>query len=215
MNYKITENHSKATARVVHKCKTCDKNIQSFCNSRQHQLKEHGAQRGSIAQSVDVAQLMKNVAANSLKGELQTGKRFLVDSELENGRHRVYNFATDTLDPKCLLENLDVMFDSLKCTARLNLAFGCVAKNVADGSSRYNSAQKNNTLLERSKLVATTDDLKKIKNLLSNADVIESCTRERTYTKWEFYQLTNVQIFAALPKGVPWAARTLYCQIHF
>ena len=57
-------------------------------------------QRGSGHQSVDVAQLMGDVDDNSLKEELETSKHFLVDSEMGNRRHRVYNFAMDTLDPK-------------------------------------------------------------------------------------------------------------------
>ena len=39
-----------------------------------------------------------------------------------------------TLVWKVLLENLDVVFDNLKCRAKLNTAFGCVLKNVEDCS---------------------------------------------------------------------------------
>ena len=79
---------------------------------REHKRKEHGAQRGSGAQSVDVAQLMGDVYDNSLKEELETCKHFLVDSEMENGRHRAFNFARDTLDPKFFFEILDDVFVS-------------------------------------------------------------------------------------------------------
>ena len=160
-NYHIAEKHSKAAARVVHKCQIYDKDFHSFYNLREHKRK-HGAQRGSGAQNVDVTQLMGDVDDNSLKHELETCKHFLVDSEMENERNRVLNFAMDTLDPKYVLEKLDVVFDSLKCAAELNVAFGFVLKNVEGGSCRYNYAHENNTLLERSKLVATTEDLTKI-----------------------------------------------------
>ena len=52
------------------------------------------------------------------------------------------------------------------------------------------------------KVLATTDDLTKIKNLRSNTDIIESCTRKRANTKWKFYKMTKVTIFAALLKEV-------------
>ena len=39
---------------------------------------------------------------------------------------RVYHFPMDTLDPKYLLEMLVVVFDSLNCAAKLNIAFGSV-----------------------------------------------------------------------------------------
>ena len=42
---------------------------------------------------------MGDVDDNSLKEE-----HFVVDSQMKNGRHRVYKFAMDTLDPKYLLE---------------------------------------------------------------------------------------------------------------
>ena len=61
---------------------------------------------------------------------------------MENKRRRVYNFAIDTLDSKNLLEEIDVVFDSLKCAAKLNVVFGFVLKNVEDGSCRYYYAHK-------------------------------------------------------------------------
>ena len=54
-----------------------------------------------------------------LERETRNVEFFLVDSEIENGRHRVYNLAMDTLDPTHLLEKLDVVFDSLKSAANL------------------------------------------------------------------------------------------------
>ena len=109
----------------------------------------------------------------------------------------------DTLDHKYLLEKFDVVFDSRKCAAQLNLAFAFRIKNVEDGSWRYCYAHDKSTLLERSKLVVTTEDLTKTKTPLSNNDVFESCTKEQADTKWKFYKLTIVTFFAALLKEVP------------
>ena len=49
----------------------------------------------------------------------------------------------------------------------------------------------------------SSSHLTKIKNLLCNNEIIESCTREWANTKFKFYKLTNVTIFAALLKEVP------------
>ena len=89
MNYHIAMKHSKATARVVRKCKICDKDFHSFYNLREHNRNEYGAQRISGVQNVDLAHVMGDADDNSLKEELETCKHFLVDSEMENGRHRV------------------------------------------------------------------------------------------------------------------------------
>ena len=42
-----------------------------------------------------------------------------------------------------------------------------------------------------------------LKEFLNKTDVIQSCSRERMNTKWRFYKLTNLTVFAALLKGVP------------
>ena len=34
-------------------------------------------------------------------------------------------------------------------------------------------------------------------------DIVDLCTRERANTKWKFYKLTNLTVFAALLKDVP------------
>ena len=107
----------------------------------------------------------------------------------------------DILDPNYLTEKLD-MFHSLKCAAKLNVALGFLPKDVEDRSCRWYCAHENNTLLERSKLVGTAEDLTKIKNLLSNTNFIESCTRQRANTVLKFYKLTNVTLFAALLQEV-------------
>ena len=85
----------------------------------------------------------------------------------------------------------------------MNLAFGFNLKNIEDGGFRYFYAHKNNTLLDRSKLVCTNDDLTKLKVFLNKTDVIETCSRERMNAKWRFYKLTNLTVFAALLKDVP------------
>ena len=104
---------------------------------REHKRKENETQRGSAAHNVDLTQLLVDNDENSLKDELETCKYFSVYSEIENGRHRVYNFAMDTPDPKNLLEKLDVALDSLKCAAKVNLAFIFVLINVENGCFKY------------------------------------------------------------------------------
>ena len=51
--------------------------------------------------------------------------------------------------------------------------------------------------------MCTHDDLAKLKDYLKQTDVIESCSREKMNTKWRFYKLTNLTVFAALLKDVP------------
>ena len=126
-----------------------------------------------------------------------------MDSEHERARHKVFNYATETLNETIVNENLDHFFNNSKCAAKLSLAFGFLLKDIEDGEFRYFYVHGNNSLLDRSKLVCTHDDLAKLQNILKNAKVIESCSRERMNIKWRFYNLTNLTVFAALLKDVP------------
>ena len=111
---------------------------------------------------------MNNLLENDdadLKEELHACQHFLVDSELEKGRHRVFNFAMSTFDNPLINQKLDLTIKGLKCVAKVNLAFGFVLKNVEDGSCRYFYAHEQNTVLEKSKLVCTRDDITNLKQI--------------------------------------------------
>ena len=76
-------------------------------------------------------------------------------------------------------------------------------ENIEYEGFRYFYAHENNTLLDRSKLMCTDDDWAKLTDFLNKTDVRESCSREKMNTKWSFYKLTNLTVFAALLKDVP------------
>ena len=76
-------------------------------------------------------------------------------------------------------------------------------ENIEVAGFGYFYAHENNTLLDRSKLVFTHDDLAKLKEFLNKTDVIESCSREEMNTKWGFHKLINLTVFAASLKHVP------------
>ena len=97
---------------------------------------------------------LRDVDSESLQEELETCKHFLVDFEIENERHRVFNFAIDSLNLYLLSKKLKLVFDSLKPAAKLKAALGFVFKTVEDGGYRYYYAHGGNTLMGRSKLVA-------------------------------------------------------------
>ena len=84
----------------------------------------------------DVSKLLEDDDAD-LKEELQAGQHFLVDSELEKGRHRVFNFAMSTFDNFLINQKLCLVFKGLECAAKIILAFGFVLKNLEDGSCRH------------------------------------------------------------------------------
>ena len=122
---------------------------------------------------------MGDVDDQSLREEPESCKHFLTDTEMENGRHRSFNFAMSSFDMILLNDKLDYVFKELRSAAKVNLAFEFVLKNVEDGSSRYSYAHENNTVMEKSKLVCTQADKTNLKDRMQKMDIVDICTRER------------------------------------
>ena len=149
---------------------------------------------------------MVDVDDQSLREELESCKHFLTDTEMENG---VFNFAMSSFDISLLNDNLDYLFKELKCAAKVNLAFGFVLKNFEDGMCRYFYAHENITITEEAKLVCTQAEMTNLKDRMQKMDIVDLCTRERANTKWNFYRLTNLTIFASLLKDVPMGCKDI------
>ena len=199
LHYHIAKKPATPRVKTTHKSKICFKEFSDFYALRQHKTNEHGIQMKEA--EFDVNNFPEANGAD-LKEELQACQHFLVDSELERGRHRVFNFTMSTFDNSSISKKFDLVLKALKCTAKVNLAFGFVLKNVEDGSCRYFYAHENNTVIEKSKLVCTPGDITNLKGKLQKMDIVDLCTRERANTNWKFYKLTNLTVFAALLKDV-------------
>ena len=200
LNYHIAKKHATPRVKVTHKCKNCFKEFSGFYALRQHKTSKHGLQMKSA--EFDVSSLLDDDDAE-LKEKLQVCQHFLVDSELDKGRNHFFNFGMSTFDNSSINKKLDLVFKGLKCAAKVNLALRFVLKNVEDGFCRCFYAHVNNRVMKRSKLVCTPHDLKNLKKKLQKVDIIDLCTRERANTKWKFYKLTKLTVFAALLKDVP------------
>ena len=93
--------------------------------------------------------LVDDIDDDSLKEELRACEHFLVDSDFERRRHKMFNYAVETLNTEIVNDNLDNFFNNLKCAAKVNFAFGFILKNIEDGRYRYFYVHENNTLLDR------------------------------------------------------------------
>ena len=105
-----------------------------FHHQRLHRQISHNSQKVSDTRNVDVTQLVRQINGESLKAELETCTQFLVDSKMENLRHRVFIFAMEILDAHTLSRKLYKVFEKLNCAAKLNVAFGFVLKTVEVGT---------------------------------------------------------------------------------
>ena len=81
--------------KKLHTREKCFKEFSNIYALRQHKTNEHGIQMK--LPEFDVNNLLEDDDAD-LEEELQAGKIFLVDSELEKRRHRVFNFTMSACD---------------------------------------------------------------------------------------------------------------------
>ena len=176
-------------------------------------LEQKRKERG--AQNVDVTQVMGDVNDNSLNEELETWKHFLKNSEIENGRHRVYNFAEEVPDPKYMLEKLDVVFDGLKGAANLNVAFGFVLKNKKIGVVGFIMQTKTLHYLRHLNLWLL-QKTGKISRIYRESPMSMNRVQENEPTEDGYFTSRRMLNFLQpYSKKFPWAVKTLYCHIHY
>ena len=128
LNYHIAKKHSAPKSDVNFKCTLCYQEFPGFYALRQHRNTRDGMQIGSGTRDVDVEHIVGDVQDRRLREELRSCQRLLVDLELERARHKVLNYAVETLKETIVNEKHDHSFNKLKGTAKLNLALGFISK---------------------------------------------------------------------------------------
>ena len=118
-----------------------------FVNTKTFNMEHKLDSERTILKIFDVENIVGDVDDQSLREELESCKHFLTDTQMENGRLRVFNFAMSSFDIPLLNDKLDYIFKELKCAAKINLAIGFVLKNIEDGMLRYFYAHENNTIM--------------------------------------------------------------------
>ena len=106
-NYHVAKQHSAAGPSKTYKCKLCYAEFPGFYALRQHKNAQHGRQIRFGARNNDVEDIVGDVDDQRLGEELQSCRHFLGDSEIQKGRHSVFNFAANNLTAQVIEEKLD------------------------------------------------------------------------------------------------------------
>ena len=94
MNYHVAKKYAPSTSKQSTVCSFCEKEFPSYYLLQQRR-KEHGAkQRKPSGTVADLNKIVEEEGddGEKLKEELGACQHFLVDTEMENGRHQVFNF---------------------------------------------------------------------------------------------------------------------------
>ena len=105
LNYHIAKQQSAAGPSKTYKCNLCHAEFPGFYALRQHKNTQHGKQIGFGASNIDVEDIMRDVDDQGLREELQSCEHFVVDSEIQKGRHSVFNLLSTTLQLRLLKKN--------------------------------------------------------------------------------------------------------------
>ena len=180
----------------------------SFYSLQHYKRRKHGTSTkvgtkssGSLKEVLESEELDRN--NEQLQQELSACQHFFDNTELENGRHRVFNFKLSRVDPSKISEKLKEVFEKLNCAAKINLSLGFILRNVDTDEYRYFYAHENNTFFEKSHLLRSKGDLVSPQDRVEKLDLIETCAQERVNTKWRYALTTTVTVFCALLNNIP------------
>ena len=103
----------------------------SFYFLQQHNRRKHGTSTKvgtrsseSLKEVLESEELDKN--KEQLQQELSACQHFFDNTEMENGRHRVFNFKLSKLDPNKINGKLKEVFEKLNCAANINFSLGFI-----------------------------------------------------------------------------------------
>ena len=74
---------------------------------------------GFGASNIDMEEIEEVVDDQNLREELESCRHFLTATEMENGRHRFFNFAMSSFGMSLLIDTLDYVFKELKCAPKI------------------------------------------------------------------------------------------------
>ena len=161
-NYHVAKKHAPTTFKQSTVSSSCEKEFPSYYSLQQQRRKEHGAKQRKPSDTVaDLNKIVQEEAEDGekLKDELSACQHFLVDTEMENGSRKVFNFQMSKLDTNIIKEKLEEIFNKLDSAAKIKIALGFVLRNVETGEYRYYKAHENHTLFEKPYLLCTKADL--------------------------------------------------------
>ena len=93
----------------------------------------------------DLNKILENEEdTDQLRDELNACQHFLTYTEMENGRHKVFNSQLSKLDLNLVNEKLDQVFEKLDCAAKINIALRFVLRNIETGDYLFFYAHKTN-----------------------------------------------------------------------
>ena len=149
----MAKKHDQASLKQSTVCPSCEQEFLIYYSLQQHRRKEQEEKQRKPSDTVaDLTKIVGEEGEDSekLKEELSACQHFLVDTEMENGRHKVFNFQMSKFDTKIINKKFEEVFNKLDSAAKINIALGLVLRNIETGEYQYFYAHEINTYLKNS-----------------------------------------------------------------
>ena len=135
LNDHLAKHHAPKDIKLSTVCTVCLEEFPSFYSLQQHKRRKNGTStKVGIKSSEKLKEVLESEELDQnneqLQQELSACQHFFEDMEMENGRHRVFNFKLSKLDPNEINDKLKEVLEKLNCAAKVNLAFGFILRNV-------------------------------------------------------------------------------------
>ena len=126
----MAKKHAQPSSKQSTVCPSCEQEFPSYYSLQQHRRKDHGAkQRKPSDTMADLNKIVEDEGEDGekLKEELSAFQHFPLNTEMENGIHKVFNVQMSKLDTEVINEKLEAVFNKLNSAAKINIALGFVS----------------------------------------------------------------------------------------
>ena len=123
LNYHIAKHHAPQEKKIRTVCTICLEDFPSFYSLQQHKRRKQGTSTKVGTKSIKcLKEVLESEALNKkneqLQQELTACQDVFDNTEMEKGRHRVFNFNFSKFDPSEINGKLKEGFEKLNCTAK-------------------------------------------------------------------------------------------------
>ena len=137
-----------------------------------------------------------------LEAELRSASHLIKTFVRKQKHQTIFNFMCKKLDKFELSFNMADVFRRLQSTSKISISFGLVLRHIDAGCYRYFYTEKN-TVLGGPVVVRDRRDMVKLLETLSSKNLNEILADERPDTKWKFFTVTNMTVYATHLDEVP------------
>ena len=192
--YQLAKHHARQNKKLSTVCTTCLEEIQSFNSLQRHKRRKHGTStKVGTKSSEKLKEELESEKMDQINEQLQQelcSCQHFDNTEIENGRYRLFNFKLSKLDLSEIIGKLKEVFEKLNCAAKINLSSGIYFTSIGNRQIKIFLSHEN-TFFERSHLLCSKGDLVSLRERVEKMDLVETRKRKNKIAVCTHYERDN------------------------